>query len=85
MGPTFVEALPVERFHGVGPATAAKMKELGVFTAFDLRAKDEAFLLRHFGKRDSISTGSAEGSITGRFCQTASANRLERKTRSRET
>jgi DNA polymerase IV len=26
------------------------MKELGIFTALDLRAKDEAFLLRHFGK-----------------------------------
>jgi DNA polymerase-4 len=50
MGPSFVETLPVERFHGVGPATAAKMNELGVFTALDLRAKDEAFLLRHFGK-----------------------------------
>jgi len=50
MGPSFVEALPVERFHGVGPATAAKMKELGILTARDLRAKDEAFLLRHFGK-----------------------------------
>src|SRR5262249_8282539 len=32
MGPNFVEALPVERFHGVGPATAARMKELGIFT-----------------------------------------------------
>lgn len=50
MGPSFVEALPVERFHGVGPATAAKMKEFGIFTALDLRAKDETFLLRHFGK-----------------------------------
>src|SRR5262245_54422456 len=50
MGPSFVEKLPVERFHGVGPATAARMKELGIFTALDLRAKDEAFLLRHFGK-----------------------------------
>src|SRR6266480_5088131 len=50
MGPSFVEALPVERFHGVGPATAAEMKELGIFTALDLRAKDETFLLRHFGK-----------------------------------
>ena len=50
MGPSFVEALPVERFHGVGPATAAKMKEFGIFTALDLRAKDESFLLRHFGK-----------------------------------
>jgi len=34
----------------VGPATAAKMKDLGIFTALDLRAKDEAFLLKHFGK-----------------------------------
>jgi DNA polymerase-4 len=50
MGPSFVEALSVERFHGVGPATAAKMNQLGIFTALDLRAKDEAFLLRHFGK-----------------------------------
>ena len=36
----------MERFHGVGPATAAEMKELGIFTALDLRAKDEAFLLK---------------------------------------
>jgi DNA polymerase-4 len=50
MGPSFVEALPVERFHGVGPATAAKMKELGIFTALDLRAKDEPFLSENFGK-----------------------------------
>src|SRR3984893_7671312 len=50
MGPRFIEALAVERFHGVGPATAAKMKKLGIFDARDLRAKDEAFLLRYFGK-----------------------------------
>jgi DNA polymerase-4 len=50
MGPAFVETLPVERFHGVGPATAAKMKELRIFTALDLRAKDETFLSTHFGK-----------------------------------
>ena len=50
MGPSFVESLPVDRFHGVGPATAARMKALGIFTALDLRAKDEAFLSKHFGK-----------------------------------
>jgi DNA polymerase IV len=50
MGPSFVESLPVKRFHGVGPATAAKMKELGILTALDLRVKDEAFLAKHFGK-----------------------------------
>jgi DNA polymerase IV len=53
MGPSFIEALPVERFHGVGPAMAAKMKALGIFTALDLRAKDETFLSRHFGKAGS--------------------------------
>ena len=31
-------------------ATAAQMRELGIFTALDLRAKDETFLLKHFGK-----------------------------------
>ena len=50
MGPGFVEGLSVERFHGVGPATAARMHQLGIFTALDLRAKDEAFLQQHFGK-----------------------------------
>ena len=84
MGPNFVEALPVERFHGVGPATAARMRELGIFTAIDLRAKDETFLLKHFGKGDGISTGSAEVLIIVRFSRIASANRLERRTRSRE-
>src|SRR5438034_5827479 len=50
MGPVFVETLPIRKFHGVGPATAARMKELGILTALDLKAKDEAFLLKHFGK-----------------------------------
>jgi DNA polymerase-4 len=30
MGPDFVASLPVERFHGVGPVTAAKMHRLGI-------------------------------------------------------
>src|SRR6476469_68762 len=36
MGPVFVEALPVRKFHGVGPATAAKMGRLGIKTGLDL-------------------------------------------------
>jgi DNA polymerase-4 len=83
MGPRFVEALPVERFHGVGPATAAKMKELGIFTALDLRTKDEAFLLRYFGKAGRHF--SAEASIIGRFYQIGSASRSERRTLFRGT
>jgi DNA polymerase-4 len=37
MGPAFVEGLEVSRFHGVGPATAAKMERLGIRTGRDLR------------------------------------------------
>ena len=31
-GPAFVAALPVKRFHGVGPVTAARMAALGIVT-----------------------------------------------------
>ena len=49
-GPAFVEGLAVKKFHGVGPATAAKMERLGVLTGADLKAKSLAFLQEHFGK-----------------------------------
>ncbi len=32
MGPSFIEELPVGKFHGVGPVTADKMKALGIHT-----------------------------------------------------
>jgi DNA polymerase-4 len=47
-GPEFVEALPVRKFHGVGPATERKMKELGIATGRDLRAQTLELLQRHF-------------------------------------
>jgi len=50
MGPAFVENLPVEKFHGIGPATTAKMNRLGIKTGFDLREQTLAFLQQHFGK-----------------------------------
>ncbi len=49
-GPAFVEALPVKKFHGVGPATADRMHKLGIETGADLKARDLAFLQQHFGK-----------------------------------
>jgi len=49
-GPAFVAALPVGRFHGVGPVTAARMNRLGIHTGADLRAQSRAFLDAHFGK-----------------------------------
>jgi DNA polymerase-4 len=48
-GPAFVAMLPVKRFHGVGPVTAAKMARLGIETGADLRARDMHFLTAHFG------------------------------------
>jgi DNA polymerase-4 len=50
MGAAFVEALPVGKFHGVGPVTANKMNRLGIFTGADLRRQSLAFLQQHFGK-----------------------------------
>lgn len=49
MGEAWIETLPVARFHGVGPVTAAKMKRLGIESGGDLRAKPLDFLQRHFG------------------------------------
>ena len=50
MGADFVEALPVTKFYGVGPVTAAKMHGLGIQTGADLRDQSLEFLQRHFGK-----------------------------------
>ncbi|BCG75466.1 DNA polymerase IV 2 [Mesorhizobium sp. 113-1-2] len=49
-GPAFVESLPVKKFHGVGPATAAKMEALGIETGADLKERSLPFLQQHFGK-----------------------------------
>ena len=49
-GLAFVEGLAVGQFHGVGPVTAARMNQLGIFTGTDLRAQTVEFLVQHFGK-----------------------------------
>ncbi len=48
-GPEFVAALPMARFHGVGPVTARKMERLGIFTGADLREWTMPALQAHFG------------------------------------
>jgi len=50
MGADFVEGLPVGKFHGIGPATTARMNGCGIHTGADLRAQSLDFLQRHFGK-----------------------------------
>ena len=61
MGPAFVETLPIGRFHGVGPATEARMLRHGIVTGADLREKSLAFLQEHFGKAGPYYHGIARG------------------------
>jgi len=48
-GAAFVAALPVKRFHGIGPVTAAKMEKLGILTGADLAGWPIEQLEAHFG------------------------------------
>ncbi len=61
MGPAFVEDLPVGKFHGIGPVTAAKMNRLGIHTGLDLRAQSLDVLVGHFGKAAEYYYGVARG------------------------
>ncbi|MGI4978153.1 MAG: DNA polymerase IV [Janthinobacterium lividum] len=61
MGPGFVEALEVGRFHGIGPRTAEKMNALGIRTGLDLRARTLEFLCARFGKAGAYYHGVARG------------------------
>ncbi len=60
-GPTFVESLPIGKFHGVGPVTEQRMNALGIFTGLDLRCQSLALLMRHFGKAAEYYYGVARG------------------------
>jgi DNA polymerase IV len=60
-GAEFVAGLPVGRFHGVGPVTAAKMERLGILTGADLRACELAFLQQHFRSSADYLYGAARG------------------------
>lgn len=49
-GAAFVEQLPINKFHGVGKVTAAKMQALGIYTGKDLKQQPLSALQQHFGK-----------------------------------
>jgi DNA polymerase IV len=46
----FIEALPVEKFYGIGTVTAEKMHKLGIHFGADLKRLDISSLVRNFGK-----------------------------------
>lgn len=47
---SFLEALDIRKFYGIGKVTAEKMYQLGVFTGKDLKLKSLEFLTEKFGK-----------------------------------
>jgi DNA polymerase-4 len=81
MGPAWVETLPVSRFYGVGPVTAAKMKRLGIETGADLRAQSLDFLRRHFGSSAEWYYGIARA----RDGRSVSADRVRKSSGSETT
>ncbi len=60
-GAAFVAALPVSRFHGVGPVTAARMEALGIRTGADLRAVPLGTLQARFGGHADYLHDAARG------------------------
>jgi DNA polymerase IV len=60
-GAAFVAQLPVRRFHGVGPQTAAKMAHLGIETGADLAARSEQWMVQNFGSSGSYLFRAARG------------------------
>lgn len=46
----FIENLEISKFHGIGKVTAEKMHRMGIFTGKDLKEKELAYLVKHFGK-----------------------------------
>jgi DNA polymerase-4 len=67
-GAAFVEALPIGKFHGIGPATCTKMERLGIHKGADLRDQSLSFLEQHFGKAGHYYYWLARGIDERRVC-----------------
>jgi DNA polymerase IV len=52
--PAFLDALPVEKFFGVGKVTAAALRKLGILSGADLRQVSEERLRALLGSRGSL-------------------------------
>jgi DNA polymerase IV len=60
-GEAFVAAMPVKRFHGIGPKTAERMAAMGIVTGADLKAQSLAFLAHNFGSSGQYYYNLARG------------------------
>ncbi|HEY2446087.1 MAG TPA: DNA polymerase IV [Rhizomicrobium sp.] len=78
LGPAFIAALPVRKFHGVGPVTADKMNRLGIFTGADLANQTLGFLKEHFGKSGpwyyAIARGQDDRAVTAHRARKSSGS-----------
>jgi DNA polymerase-4 len=82
MGLAFVEALPVGRFHGIGPATSTRMYALGIFTGMDIRNQTIEFMNAHFGKAGAYYCWIRAALTTVPCAPTGSESRWAPRTRS---
>lgn len=60
-GPEFVVTLAIGEFHGIGKATEARMKGLGIHTGADLKTWSRERLLQVFGKAGTYYYNLARG------------------------
>lgn len=57
----FIASLPIERFHGIGKATAKRLHGMGISTGTDLRDMPVERLIAAFGKRGKFYHDIAHG------------------------
>jgi len=57
----FISTLPIERFHGIGKATARRLHAMGVTNGADLRRMSAKVLINEFGKRGQFYHDIAHG------------------------
>lgn len=57
----FITELPIERFHGIGKATATRLHEMGIHSGADLKAAAVETLVNAFGKRGRFYSEIAHG------------------------
>jgi DNA polymerase-4 len=60
-GEAFVSQLAIGRFYGIGKATEAKMKSLGIENGLQLRNRSLDFLMQYFGKKGAFYYDIARG------------------------
>ena len=84
-GEAFVASLPVAKFHGVGPVTAAKMHALGIETGADLLVRPSISCGTISASQGTGTTNLREVRTIGRSSLTGSESLPDRRRPSRRT